>query len=168
MNSVRLIGVEAGGRGIEGGEHAARFAGWGGMGVLQGTRSYVLQDSDGQIALTHSISAGLDYASHRPRARLAARPGAHRIHLRHRRRSAGRRQAAQPAAKASSPRWRAPTASPIWSSWRHTMRKDEVILVNLSGRGDKDLGTIMKEMGKRCDKTTAQLRWLEAGINCEL
>ena len=63
--TVRLIGVEAGGRGIEGGEHAARFADpkLGRLGVLQGTKSYVMQDDDGQIALTHSISAGLDYAS---------------------------------------------------------------------------------------------------------
>ena len=60
--SVRLIGVEAGGRGPELGQHAARFAG-GLPGVLQGTRSYLLQDDDGQIALTHSVSAGLDYAS---------------------------------------------------------------------------------------------------------
>ena len=59
---VRLIGVEAGGHGIAPGEHAARFAG-GSSGVLQGTRSYVLQDADGNIELTHSISAGLDYAA---------------------------------------------------------------------------------------------------------
>ena len=60
--TVRLIGVEAGGRGIAPGQHAARFAG-GSAGVLQGTRSYVLQDEDGNVELTHSISAGLDYAS---------------------------------------------------------------------------------------------------------
>ena len=59
---VRLIGVEAGGRGITAGEHAARFAG-GSSGVLQGTRTYVLQDDNGNIELTHSISAGLDYAA---------------------------------------------------------------------------------------------------------
>jgi tryptophan synthase beta chain len=59
---VRLVGVEAGGRSLELGEHAARFAA-GSPGVLQGTRSYLLQDDDGQIALTHSVSAGLDYAS---------------------------------------------------------------------------------------------------------
>ena len=59
---VRLIGVEAGGRGTALGEHAARFHG-GAPGVLQGTFSYVLQDENGQIALTHSVSAGLDYAS---------------------------------------------------------------------------------------------------------
>ncbi len=63
--TVRLIGVEAGGRGIASHEHAARFADpiMGRLGVLQGTKSFVLQDEDGQIALTHSISAGLDYAS---------------------------------------------------------------------------------------------------------
>jgi tryptophan synthase beta chain len=61
-DSVRLIGVEAGGRGIEPGQHAARFAG-GTPGVLQGTRSFVLQDEDGNVEPTHSISAGLDYAS---------------------------------------------------------------------------------------------------------
>ena len=59
---MRLIGVEAGGRGPKLGEHAARFAG-GSPGVLHGSRSYLLQDDDGQIALTHSVSAGLDYAS---------------------------------------------------------------------------------------------------------
>jgi tryptophan synthase beta chain len=60
--SVRLIGVEAGGEGLSPGRHAARFAG-GSAGVLQGTRTYVLQDPDGNIELTHSISAGLDYAA---------------------------------------------------------------------------------------------------------
>ncbi|MDR1727885.1 MAG: tryptophan synthase subunit beta [Acidobacteriota bacterium] len=60
--SVRMVGVEAGGRGTALGEHAARFQG-GRVGVLQGTLSYVLQDGDGQIASTHSVSAGLDYAS---------------------------------------------------------------------------------------------------------
>src|SRR5207249_1367355 len=58
--STRLVGVEAGGHGIRPGQHAARFAG-GSAGVLQGTRSFVLQDADGNVELTHSISAGLDY-----------------------------------------------------------------------------------------------------------
>jgi tryptophan synthase beta chain len=57
--SVRLIGVEAGGRGIKPGEHAARFEG-GKLGVLQGSKTYILQNPDGQIELTHSVSAGLD------------------------------------------------------------------------------------------------------------
>ncbi len=59
--NVQLVGIEAGGRGHATGEHAARFRG-GAPGVLQGAYSYVLQDADGQIALTHSVSAGLDYA----------------------------------------------------------------------------------------------------------
>ena len=58
-----MIGVEAGGRGADLGEHAARFMNDGQVGVLQGTKSYLLQDENGQIALTHSVSAGLDYAS---------------------------------------------------------------------------------------------------------
>src|SRR5207247_7717754 len=60
--TVRMIGVEAGGEGIQPGKHAARFQG-GSLGVLQGTRSYILQDEFGQIQLTHSVSAGLDYAA---------------------------------------------------------------------------------------------------------
>src|SRR5215213_5442322 len=61
--SVRMIGVEAGGKSSKLGEHAARFMDGGKIGVLQGTKSYLLQDENGQIALTHSVSAGLDYAS---------------------------------------------------------------------------------------------------------
>src|SRR5437667_8010008 len=60
--SVRMVGVEAGGEGIAAGKHAARFQG-GSLGVLQGTRSYLLQDEFGQVQLTHSVSAGLDYAA---------------------------------------------------------------------------------------------------------
>src|SRR6185436_5802997 len=60
-DAVALVGIEAGGRGRELGQHAARFSG-GSPGVLHGSRSYLLQDDDGQIALTHSVSAGLDYA----------------------------------------------------------------------------------------------------------
>ena len=77
---VRLIGVEAGGRGPALGDHAARFQG-GAPGVLQGTFSYVLQDDDGQIALTHSVSAGLDYASIGPEHAIASRHRPRRIHL---------------------------------------------------------------------------------------
>jgi tryptophan synthase beta chain len=59
---VRLVGVEAGGRGLGRGDHAARFEG-GRLGVLQGSKTYILQNPDGQIELTHSVSAGLDYAA---------------------------------------------------------------------------------------------------------
>src|SRR5206468_2274003 len=63
QDNVRMIGVEAGGRGRALGDHAARFMNSGDVGVLQGTKSYILQDGSGQIAATHSVSAGLDYAS---------------------------------------------------------------------------------------------------------
>ena len=84
---VRLIGVEAGGEQIIRGRHAARFAG-GSAGVLQGTRTFVLQDEDGNIELTHSISAGLGLRGRRPRARVASSDRPRRVRLRHRRRSA--------------------------------------------------------------------------------
>ena len=77
---VRLIGVEAGGRGISPGQHAARFAG-GSAGVLQGTRSFVLQDADGNIELTHSISAGLDYAAIGPEHAALHDMGLSLIHI---------------------------------------------------------------------------------------
>ncbi len=86
---VRLIGVEAGGRGTALGEHAARFSG-GAPGVLQGTYSYVLQDENGQIAPTHSVSAGLDYASIGPGTRRPARFGARRVCFAGRRGGPGR------------------------------------------------------------------------------
>src|SRR6202040_4009659 len=60
---VRMVGIEGGGRGIKRGNHAARFQKGGSLGVLQGTRTFVLQNDDGQIMLTHSVSAGLDYAA---------------------------------------------------------------------------------------------------------
>ena len=62
IEAVRMVGVEAGGDGIRNGEHAARFQG-GKLGVLQGTKTFLLADDDGQIQLTHSVSAGLDYAA---------------------------------------------------------------------------------------------------------
>ena len=71
-DEVRMIGVEAGGFGNKLGEHAARFMNDASVGVLQGTKSYLLQDANGQIALTHSVSAGLDYASIGPEHELDA------------------------------------------------------------------------------------------------
>jgi tryptophan synthase beta chain len=142
--SVRLIGVEAGGRGIRSGEHAARFAG-GSSGVLQGTRSYVLQDDDGNIELTHSISAGLDYASVGPehawlhdsaRAEYTwigdddALSAFQRL---------AREEGILAALESSHAIAHALRLAP-------TMRKDEVLIVNLSGRGDKDVLTIQKAL----------------------
>ena len=143
---VRLIGVEAGGRGIEGGEHAARFADpkLGRLGILQGTKSYVMQDADGQIALTHSISAGLDYASVGPEHAWL--------------RDLGRTEytyatdsEALEAVKLLSrlegiiPALESAHAVAHLAKVAPQMGKDEVLLVNLSGRGDKDLDTVMRE-----------------------
>lgn len=146
--SVRLIGVEAGGRGIEGGEHAARFADpkLGRLGVLQGTKSYVLQDEDGQIALTHSISAGLDYASVGPEHAWLRDLG--RTEYTYATddealegvRLLSRLEGIIPALESAHAVAHLMKLAP-------QMSKNEVILVNLSGRGDKDLGTIMKELG---------------------
>ena len=145
---VRLIGVEAGGRGIEGGEHAARFADpkLGRLGILQGTKSFVMQDADGQIALTHSISAGLDYASVGPEHAWL--------------RDLGRTEytyatdsEALAAVKLLSrlegiiPALESAHAVAHLAKVAPQMGKDQVVLVNLSGRGDKDLGTIIKELG---------------------
>ncbi|MCB0129714.1 MAG: tryptophan synthase subunit beta, partial [Caldilineaceae bacterium] len=144
FEQVRLIGVEAGGRGIEGGEHAARFADpkLGRLGILQGTKSYVLQDADGQIALTHSISAGLDYASVGPEHAWLRDQGRTEYTL------CTDDQALEgfrllcemegiiPALESAHAIGYLPEIAP-------QMGKDEIILVNLSGRGDKDLGTVM-------------------------
>ena len=145
---MRLIGVEAGGRGIEGGEHAARFADprLGRLGVLQGTKSYVMQDADGQIALTHSISAGLDYAS----------VGPEHAWLRDQGRTEYTYATDDEALEGVKLLSRLEGIIPALESAHavaHLVRlapqmsKDEIILINLSGRGDKDLGTIMKELG---------------------
>jgi tryptophan synthase beta chain len=146
--SVRLIGVEAGGRGIEGGEHAARFADpkLGRLGVLQGTKSFVMQDADGQIALTHSISAGLDYASVGPEHAWLRDQGRTEY-------TYATDDAALEGVKLLSrmegiiPALESAHAVAHLVELAPQMGKDEIILVNLSGRGDKDLGTIMKELG---------------------
>ena len=96
---VRLIGVEAGGEAITPGRHAARFAG-GSAGVLQGTRTFVLQDEAGNIELTHSVSAGLDYAAVGPEHAWLHEQRPRRVSLRVGRRGARRRFR----------RWRAPRA----------------------------------------------------------
>ena len=147
--SVRLIGVEAGGRGIAGGEHAARFADpkLGRLGVLQGTKSYVMQDADGQIALTHSISAGLDYASVGPEHAWLRDQGRTEY-------TYATDAEAMEGVKLLSrlegiiPALESAHAIAHLAKLAPQMGKDEVILVNLSGRGDKDLGTIMKELGE--------------------
>ncbi|MBC8162550.1 MAG: tryptophan synthase subunit beta [Roseiflexaceae bacterium] len=142
---VDLRGVEAGGRSAALGEHAARFSG-GRPGVFQGTRTYVLQDEDGQIALTHSISAGLDYAAVGPEhAKLHDDERAFYT-------SASDEQALAAFQALSQLEGILPaleSAHAIAEAMRlaPTMRRDQIILVNLSGRGDKDIFTIAGVLG---------------------
>ena len=153
--SVRLIGVEAGGYRIQPGEHAARFAG-GSSGVLQGTRSYVLQDEDGNIELTHSISAGLDYA--------AVGPEHAWLH------DSGRAEytwigdedalvAFQRLAREEGLLAALESAHAVAHACRlaPSMGRDEILLVNLSGRGDKDVISVQKVLdAKRAVSPDAQ------------
>ena len=139
--NVRMIGVEAGGTGSALGQHAARFMNGGDIGVLQGTRSYLLQDADGQIALTHSVSAGLDYASIGPEHAFLHDTG--RVDYT----SASDEDALSafkilsetegiiPALESSHAVAHAIKIAPQMSS-------DQIVIVNLSGRGDKDVNTV--------------------------
>jgi tryptophan synthase beta chain len=145
--SVRLIGVEAGGRGIVGGEHAARFADpqLGRLGVLQGTKSFVLQDDDGQIALTHSISAGLDYASVGPEhAWLRDLGRTEYTYATDNEALEGVKLLAH--LEGIIPALESAHAVAHLRKLAPTMSKEQIILVNLSGRGDKDLGTMMEHL----------------------
>jgi tryptophan synthase beta chain len=141
---VRLIGVEAGGRGTKLGEHAARFRG-GEPGVLQGTYSYVLQDENGQIALTHSVSAGLDYASIGPehamlhdcgRAEYVSQDDTAALDAVVR---LARTEGILPALESAHAVAEALRMAP-------TMDSREILVVNLSGRGDKDMGILAREL----------------------
>lgn len=135
---VRMVGIEAGGRSLELGEHAARFSG-GKPGVLHGTFTYVLQDADGMIAKTHSVSAGLDYPAVGPEHAALHQQG--RVEYTYARdkeaieaaRLLARTEGIIPALESSHAlaevMKRAPAAG-----------KDVIYIVNLSGRGDKDLG----------------------------
>jgi tryptophan synthase beta chain len=141
---VRLIGVEAGGRGTALGEHAARFEG-GAPGVLQGTYSYVLQDEDGQIALTHSVSAGLDYASIGPehamlhdsgRAEYLSRTDDEALDAVVK---LARIEGILPALESAHAVAEAVRMAP-------SLDPREILVVNLSGRGDKDMGILAREL----------------------
>ena len=141
---VELVGVEAGGRGEALGEHAARFRG-GSPGVLQGTFSYVLQDKAGQIALTHSVSAGLDYPSIGPEHAML--------------KDSGRAQYVPAsdveALKATTVLARTEGIIPALESAHAVaeaikrapkMKKFEILIVNISGRGDKDVGILRENL----------------------
>ena len=148
--SVKMVGVEAGGRGIKPNQHAARFHG-GSLGVLQGTRSYILQDKNGQIQLTHSVSAGLDYAAVGPEhawlhdqkrveytyikddAALAAFMKLARLE--------GIIPALESAHAVAEVMKRAPK-----------MSRNKLIIMNLSGRGDKDVSQVADKVGLQMPK----------------
>ena len=145
---IKMVGVEAGGFGMNVGEHAARFMSTGGgrVGVLQGTRSYVLQDTRGQVAATHSISAGLDYPSIGPEHSYLHDQG--RVEyvsvtddealealqlLAH-------KEGIIPALESSHAFAYLPKIAP-------QLARDQIIIVNLSGRGDKDVNTLVEKLG---------------------
>jgi tryptophan synthase beta chain len=147
--NVRMIGVEAGGRGDALGQHAARFSG-GRPGVLQGTRSYVLQDDDGQISTTHSVSAGLDYSAIGPehaylhdigrisysRASDAEALGAFQL--------LAQLEGIIPALESAHAIAEVVKVAP-------SMTREHVIVVNLSGRGDKDVITVAERLEDHVD-----------------
>jgi tryptophan synthase beta chain len=134
---VALTGVEAGGRGIQAGEHAARFEG-GRLGILQGTKTYVLQTPDGQIDRTHSISAGLDYAAIGPEHAYYREMGrigygyATDTEVLDAFQKLCQLEGIIPALESTHAIAYALKRAP-------QMARDQVLLVNLSGRGDKDV-----------------------------
>ena len=145
--AVRMIGVEAGGRGAELGQHAARFnvSGGGRPGVLQGTMSYVLQDERGQIATTHSISAGLDYPSIGPEHAFLHDEG--RVEYT----SVSDEQALaafQTLSKLEGiiPALESAHAVAHALKVASEMTRDQIVIVNLSGRGDKDVDTVRESL----------------------
>ena len=143
--SVKLTGVEAGGRGIQRGEHAARFEG-GKLGVLQGCKTYILQNPDGQIELTHSVSAGLDYAAIGPEH--AFYRDRQRINFAYATdddvleafQTCSRLEGIIPALES--------THALVYGLKRaKEMKKDQILVINLSGRGDKDVDQVAKILG---------------------
>jgi tryptophan synthase beta chain len=142
---VKLIGVEAGGRGISRGEHAARFEG-GKLGVLQGSKTYILQNPDGQIELTHSVSAGLDYAA----------IGPEHAYYREQKRIEFAYAVDDEVMEAFQTCSRLEGIIPALESTHalvhgfkraKAMRPDQILIINLSGRGDKDVNQVAKILG---------------------
>jgi tryptophan synthase beta chain len=140
-----MVGVEAGGEGIEAGKHAARFQG-GSLGVLQGTRSYLLQDEHGQVQLTHSVSAGLDYAA----------VGPEHAYLRDLKRVEYTYATDTQALEAFTKLARLEGIIPALESAHAiaevikrapTLPASALVIVNLSGRGDKDVTQVAAKVG---------------------
>jgi tryptophan synthase beta chain len=150
--AVRLVGVEAGGRGRMPGDHAIRFSGMGSPGVLQGAYSYLLQDSDGQVGLTHSVSAGLDYALVGPEhAWLHDEGRAEYV-------AAGDGDALEAARTLSTVEGIIPaleSAHAVAEAIRRAPAGEgRIFVVNLSGRGDKDMD-IYRENFRELDELDA-------------
>lgn len=144
--SVRLIGVEAGGKGLGTGQHAAPLASGASAGVLHGFRSYLMQDADGQVIETHSVSAGLDYPGVGPehawlkdshQAEYVAINDDEALQAFH---DLCRFEGIIPALESSHALAQAAKMAP-------QMDKDAILLVNLSGRGDKDINTVAQLAG---------------------
>jgi tryptophan synthase beta chain len=143
--SVKMYGIEAGGLGIERGKHAARFAG-GSLGVLQGSKTFILQDEQGQIELTHSVSAGLDYAAVGPEHAFYHDSG--RIEYTY----AIDEEAMEAFDLLSRlegiiPALESAHAVAYCLKLAPTLGRDKVVIVNLSGRGDKDVMQVAKIKG---------------------
>jgi tryptophan synthase beta chain len=144
-DDVKMVGVEAGGKGIKSGKHAARYAG-GSLGVLQGTKSWLLQDDEGQVLETHSVSAGLDYASVGPEHSFYRDKG--RIEYTYATDDEAlaafdllsQTEGIIPALESSHAVAEAVKRAP-------KMKKSQVIIVNLSGRGDKDVNQVAEMRG---------------------
>jgi tryptophan synthase beta chain len=146
-STIKMIGVEAGGSGNELGQHAARFnvSGGGRPGVLQGTMSYVLQDGNGQVAATHSISAGLDYPSIGPEHAFLHDAG--RVEYV----SVSDEEALEAFQLLSKlegiiPALESAHAVAHAIKTAREMRHDQVLVVNLSGRGDKDVNSVREAL----------------------
>jgi tryptophan synthase beta chain len=148
--AVRLTGVEAGGRGLARGDHAARFEG-GRLGVLQGCKTYILQNDDGQIELTHSVSAGLDYAA----------IGPEHAFYRDRRRIDYAYATDDEVLAAFQLCSRLEGIIPALESTHAVvhglkrakeMRRDQILVINLSGRGDKDVQQVQALLKRPSDK----------------
>jgi tryptophan synthase beta chain len=142
--SVRMIGVEAGGRSLVLGDHAARFAG-GKPGVLHGTFSYILQDDDGQVVPTHSVSAGLDYPSIGPEH--AALHDTGRVEYT----SINDAEALEAFQELSRLEGIIPaleSAHAVAHMKKMKLNPDQIVVVNVSGRGDKDVTEVMRLIGK--------------------
>ncbi|MBI4391400.1 MAG: tryptophan synthase subunit beta [candidate division NC10 bacterium] len=144
--AVRMIGVEAGGLGVASGKHAARFAG-GSVGVLHGTRSYVLQNADGQIRVTHSISAGLDYPSVGPEhAYLFGTGRVEYVSVTDVEALRGFRLCCE--TEGIIPALESAHAVAYAERLAPTLPREAICVINMSGRGDKDVQIVAEALGE--------------------